>query len=264
MKHPKILNLLNDANDSKFVARKWSIVSDNSKSNYAAVNEFTYNIEILKSNLCDYNDAYISVTGDITIIVALKTQVAFKNCAPFTKCITKHDGTTIDDAENLDLVMPMYNLIEYSSNYSEKIGSLWFHSKDEATDSNAAIENIDNFNFFRHKAKLLGNTVAQPGANAANGILRNATIAAPLKYLGNFRRSLEMSLINCKVELKLRWKKYCVLSVNGTDNTKYNDSNNIIFTIKDTKLYVPVVTLSARDNQKLSKLLSEGFERLVY
>ena len=77
MKHPKILNLLNDANDSKFVARKWSIVSDNSKSNYAAVNEFTYNIEILKSKLCDYNDAYISVTGDITIIVAPKTQVAF-------------------------------------------------------------------------------------------------------------------------------------------------------------------------------------------
>ena len=71
-------------------------------------------------------------------------------------------------------------------------------------------------------------------------------------------------MINYKVELKLRWKKYRVLSVNGTDNTKYNDSNNIIFTIKDTKLYVPVVTLSARDNQKLSKLLSEGFERLVY
>ena len=69
-----------------------------------------------------------------------------------------------------------------------------------------------------------------------------------------------MPLINCKVELKLRWTKHCVSSVGGTDNANVNDDNNSIFTIKDTKLYVPVVTLSARDNQKLSKLLSKGFE----
>ena len=68
-----------------------------------------------------------------------------------------------------------------------------------------------------------------------------------------------MPLINCKVELKLIWTKHCVLSAAGN-----NDDNNIVFTIKDTKLYVPVVTLSARDNQKLSKLLSKGFERSVY
>ena len=69
-----------------------------------------------------------------------------------------------------------------------------------------------------------------------------------------------MLLINCKVELKLRWKKHCVLSVAGTDNANgNNDDNNIIFTMKDTKIYVPVVTFSARDNQKLSKLLSKGF-----
>ena len=115
---------MNDANDSKFVTRKWNIVNDNSNSNYAAANEITYNTEILKSNISDYNDAYILVTGDITVVAATATQVAFKNCAPFTKCITKIDGTTIDDAEDLDLVMPMYNLIEYSSNYSETIGSL--------------------------------------------------------------------------------------------------------------------------------------------
>ena len=57
-----------------------------------------------------------------------------------------------------------------------------------------------------------------------------------------------MPLINCKVEIKLRWTKYCVLSVAGADNTNDNDSDNIIFTIKDTKLYVPVVSLSSRDN----------------
>ena len=73
------------------------------------------------------------VRSDITGVAAPPTQGAFKNCAPFTKCITKTDETPIDDAEHLDLVMPMYNLIEYTSNYSEKTGSLWFYSKDEAT-----------------------------------------------------------------------------------------------------------------------------------
>ena len=92
MKHQKLLNLLNDANDSKFVTRKWNIVNDNSNSNHAAANEIIYNLEILKSILCDYNDAYILVTGDITVAAAPATEVAFKNCAPLTKCITKIDG----------------------------------------------------------------------------------------------------------------------------------------------------------------------------
>ena len=101
-------------------------------------------------------------------------------------------------------------------------------------------------------------------ADGANGILKTATIAVPLKYLSNFRRSLEMPLINCKVELKLKWTKYCVLPTAGADNVNgNNDDNNNIFTIKDTKLYVSVVTLSVRENQKLSKCLHKGFERSV-
>ena len=97
----------------------------------------------MKSNISDYNDAYILETGDITVVAATATQVAFKNCAPFTKCITKIDGTTIDDAE--DLVMSMHNLIEHSSNHSETTGSLWFYSKDEGTNFNADIVNDNNF-----------------------------------------------------------------------------------------------------------------------
>ena len=121
---------MNDANNSNFVTRKWNIVSDNSKSNYGAGNEIIYNTEALKSNLYDYNNAYILVGGDITIAGCnFATRVAFKNCAPFTKCITKIDETTIDDAENLDLFMPMHNLTEYSSNYSNTTGSLWFIQK---------------------------------------------------------------------------------------------------------------------------------------
>ena len=96
------------------------------KSNHDAANEITYNTEILKSNLCDYNNTYILLSGNITVVAALIRQVAFKTCALFTKCITKIDKTTVDGAEGLDLVRPMYNLIEYSSNYSEATESYGF------------------------------------------------------------------------------------------------------------------------------------------
>ena len=111
----------------------------------------------------------------------------------------------------------------------------------------------------------MGNTVAQPAPNQVNGILKNAATAVLLKDLSNFWKSLEMALINCKVELKLRWTKHCVLSVLGNENDNANaDANNIILTIQDTKLYVPTVTLSSKGNQKLSEFLSKAFERFVY
>ena len=181
-----------------------------------------------------------------------ETQVSFKNCVPY---ITKIDGTTADDDEDLELVMLMYILLEYSSNYSETTGSLWFYSKDRAINFDADIANTNNFKSFEYKANLLGNTEA----DGANGILKNTTIAVPL----NFWRFLEMSLINYKVALKLKWPSYCVLSALGANANNAN-SKNITFTIKDTKLYVPIITLSVKHNQKLSKFLSKGFERSVY
>ena len=159
---------MNQANDSKFVTRKWNIVNDQSNVNYGVRNEIVYNTDVLKSNCCDYNDAYILVRGDITVAATSATQVSFKNCAPLTKCISKIDGTTIDGTEDLDFVMPMYDLIEYSSNYSET----GFYSKDEATIFNADIANTNNLKSFKYKAKLLGNTEAQPAPNHANGILK--------------------------------------------------------------------------------------------
>ena len=249
---------MNEASDSKFVARKWNIINDQSNASYDVGNEIIYNTKVFKSNFCDYNDAYILVRPNITIIRHQVTKVEFKNCAPFTKCITKIDGTTIDDAEDLDLVMQMQNLIEYCSNYSKATGILWFYSKDQATNFNADIANDNSFKSFKYKAKLLRNTVA----NVANRILRNETIAVPLRHLGNFWRSLEMPLINCKVELKPKWTKYYVLSAADADNNDAN-FNNIIFTIKDTQLFVSVVTLSAKDNQKfLAKDLKDQFIRM--
>ena len=111
MEHQKILKLLNKPSKFKFLTRKWNIVNVQSNANYDVGNEIVYNTEVLKSNLCDYNDPYILVKDDITVIAPPATQVSFKNCASFTKCITTIDGTTIDDAEDSNLVMPVYNLI---------------------------------------------------------------------------------------------------------------------------------------------------------
>ena len=122
--------------------------------------------------------------------------------------------------------MPMYNLVEYSSNYFETTGSLWFYSEDETTDFNKDIANDNNFKSFKYKAKSLETTLAQIAPNEANGILKPETIAVSLKYLSNFWRSLKMPLIHYKVELKLKSAKYCVLSAAGNDNiNKFSSSS---------------------------------------
>ena len=112
MENQKTLNLLNEASDSKFTTRKWNMVNDQSNANYDIGNKIIYNTEVLKSNLCDYNDAYILAKGDIAITGHQAAEVAFKIFLPFTKDITKINETTIDNADDSNLVMPMYNLIE--------------------------------------------------------------------------------------------------------------------------------------------------------
>ena len=180
MEYQKILNVLN-ANYSKFVTRNWNTVNDQSNANYSVGKEIIYSIEALKSNICDSNDVYIPVRGNITNTGHSVTQVPFRNFLPFIKCISKNDGTTTDDVEDLDLVMLMYNLLEYSSIYSDMTGSLWFYSKDKATNFNVDIADTNNFKPFNYKTKLLGDNEA----DGANGILRNTTVAVPLKYLSN-------------------------------------------------------------------------------
>ena len=142
--------------------------------------------------------------------------------------------------------MPMYNLIEYSDNYFDTSGSLWQFKRDEII-NNADVTNDDNAPSFKYKASIIGNT-------GNDGTKNGVKIAVPLKYLSNFWRSLEMPLINCKVELSLKWYERCLLTAATTAT----------FKITDAKLYVPIVTLSAEDNAKLSKLLSEGFKRSIY
>ena len=142
----------------------------------------------------------------------------------------KKNVITIDNTEDLDLIIPMYNFSKYSPNYSDMTGSLWLYFKGEATDFNDDIGNTNEFKFFKWKFELLGSTEA----DGANGIIGNATIAFPLKDLNSFFRLLEMSLVNWKVELKLKLMDHYVLSANGNDN--HNSNSNNIIVLSDRQL----------------------------
>ena len=217
---------------------------------------------MLRSSLSDYSDAYILCKGYISVnntgTAAAPTnknkKVIFKNCAPFTSCISKMNNTQTDNAEYIDIVMPMYNLIEYSDNYSKTSGSLWQYCKEipavnndgDIVDFNGA-NATDSFNF---KTKITGQT-------DDDGRIDDIEIMVSLKYLSNFWRTLEMPLINCEVELILNWSGDCVII--------YTDVAEQVptFTITETNLYVPVVTLSTQDNAKLLPQLKSGFKRTV-
>ena len=127
METQKILNLLNgsDNENSKFATKKWYIIDSESEGNYLPDNEIKLLSSLLESNLCDYSDAYILITGNINVAGGgNNTKVAFKNCAPSKTCRTEINQTFVDDAEHINIAIPMYNLIEYSNNYSDTSGSL--------------------------------------------------------------------------------------------------------------------------------------------
>ena len=206
------------------------------------------------------------MTGDIKVEdVAANNNVAFKNCAPFTRCLTHINDEHAETAEKLDIIMPMYNLIEYSGNYADSSESLYQFKRDESPINDA--ENplnvaLDNSSSFKYKASLLGKVTDADGNDRS---LKNAKIVVPLKYLPNFFRSLEMPLINCKIHLELNWNNNCVMydadTYAGGDNT-YNRETT--FKITSTKMYVPIVTLSTKGNVNLPKQLNKGFKRSVY
>ena len=166
MEYQKISNLLESTSDniSKFRTRNWVEINDESRGNYAN-SDIRFKITMLRSNLCDYADLCILVKGTITITGAgddaaarradeRNKGVTFKNCAPFTKCITGINNTDTDNAHDIDIVMPMYNLIEYSDNYSKTSGSLWQYYKDDPND------NLTDSESFKSKVRITGSTPA--------------------------------------------------------------------------------------------------------
>ena len=147
MEYQKIANLLESAPNqpSKFRTRNWVEINDESRGTYTS-NDIKFKTTMLRSNLCDYADAYILVKRTITITGTGNDDAAkrfdeqnkgviFKNYVPFTKCISRINNADIDSAQDIYIVMPMYNLIEYSDNYSKTSGSLWQYYKDDPNDN---------------------------------------------------------------------------------------------------------------------------------
>ena len=205
MEYQKIANLIDDTSNqpSKFRTKNWVEINDESRGTYNVNSQIKFKTTMLKSSLYDYSDAYILAMGTITIDGAgadaaarqadeRDKGVAFKNCSPFTNCVSEINNTQEDKPKDIDIVMPMYNLIEYSDNYAKTTGSLWQYYRDEPND------NLENSESFRSKIKITGKT-----PNDDNE--KDVEIMVPLKYLSNFWRTLEMPLINCEVNLILTW-----------------------------------------------------------
>ena len=164
MKYQIINNLLrNESNKpSKFITRNWVKINDESRGSYTG-NSIKFKTTMSRSSLCDYAHAYILVNGRITIsghgdnnAVIQASQrdkgVTYKNCAPFVKCIHRINNTEIHNAEDIDIAITMYNLIEYSDNYSKTFGILWQYYKDDPND------NLANSESFKDQVKITGGT----------------------------------------------------------------------------------------------------------
>ena len=218
MEYDKIYNLLGSESEnlSKFVTREY--VKVNSLSNtYNENKSIRSKTPILRSDLCDYADAYILVNATITVAGNQPRD------APFVSCKTRINGEIIEDADDLDIVMPKYNLLEYSKNYRKTIGSLYNYYRDElnvdADNNNFANNNVVSSNTFNYKNKIIGNTynvdstivpaaggarVANPDYDVNNSGKKSIELAIPLKYLGNFWRVLNIPLISSEVSLELK------------------------------------------------------------
>ena len=265
MEYQKIANLIDDNTlnqPSKFRTRNWIEINDESRGVYNVNSQIKFKTTMLKSSLCDYSDAYILVKGTISVnstaaqgTAAYNTnkKVIFKNCAPFTNCISEINNTQIDNAKDIEIVMPMYNLINNSDNYAKTTGILWQYCKDipdRNFNDDVIIFDVNNAtDSFKFKAKITVKT--------GNNGTKDVEIMIPLNYLSNFWRTLQMPLINCEVNLILTWSSTCVLIATSIQNQAAR------FAITDTKLYVLVVTLSTQGNTKFLQQLKSGFKRVI-
>ena len=184
MKYQKIANLIDDPSNqpSKFRTKNCVEINDESRGTDNVNSQIKFKTTMLKSSLRDYSDAYILIKGKITgtgdDAAAREADerdkvLAFKNCAPFTNCISEINNTQADNAKGIDIVMPMYNLIEYSDNYAKTSGSLWQYFRDEPDDNLADCES------FKSKIRITGKT-------PNNDNEKDVEVMVPLKYLSNF------------------------------------------------------------------------------
>ena len=257
---------------------------------YKPSKQIRFKTSMLRSNLFDFSDVYLVVTGTITVTETSNNSrknrsLAFKTNTPFISCNSKINNTLIDNAEDLELAMSMYNLTEYSKNYRMTSGSLWNYYRDELTDdtnnNNFPNKNVINSESFKYKTSVTGSTynVDAKITNAEGNEINNPTyarnksgkkeveIAVPLKYLSNFWRTFYMPLINCEVSLILTWFRECVITSMErqviTNTQRYVSPTNAIFQIRDTKLYILVVALSTENDKRILEQLRTRFKRTI-
>ena len=267
MEFQEIVNLLGITPDDKglprFVTKKWIELYDQTGGSYNVNKEIRIKTPMLRSDLCDFRDVYIVVKGTIT--TEQNTNInndghnkpfVFKNNAPFISCILKINSVLIDNAEDLDFVMPMYNLIEYKKNYRKTTGSLWNYYRDEPDN-----DEIRDSKSFKYRTSITGNTPND------SDTITGAEIVITLKHMSDFRKSFKIPLINCEVSLTLIWSKNRVLA-HSTVVLTAQGNNPAIINPKDskfqrTKLYVPVVTLSKENDKKLLEQLKSALKGTV-
>ena len=236
----------------------------------------------MRNDLCDFNDAYIVVTGKATATdpdpddgtISYDRTIALKNSAPFFNCILKKNTQLIEDARDLDIVMPMYNLLYYSKNFRKTTGSIWnyypgmssFEYAGNYERTRILYPNSNSYSkSFDYKTKLVGSLFV------GEDELENIKIVVSLKNLSNFMFNLDFSMINSEIELILKWTKNYVLTEKAEREEKaatqnppqdkvpaVNVPSDLKFSITDCKLYVPVVTLQAQYQNQLYKELKTG------
>ena len=223
MGYNKITNLLGNLDKDeilRFTTIKWIEIFDQSNGTYNKNKDIRFKTNQLRNDLCDFNDAFIVVTGKITARNpgnddnVYNRKVSFKNSASFFNCTLKINSQLIEDAQDLDIVIPMYNLLYYSKNFRKTTGSFWnyYPGMPKSGYNNAnirqriiyPIKDSENFNY---KTKLVHNV-----SGVADLELEDIKIVVPLKNISDFMFNLDFLLISSEIELILKWTEDCVLT----------------------------------------------------
>ena len=269
MEYQKITNLLGTTLDEvpRLITKKLVKVHDQSGSADDRCKQsiqISFKTSMLRPDLCNFRDAYIVVKGRITVAdpndANYDKKLALKNNATFTSCILKINNRLIDNVEDLDVVIPMHNLLECRKNRDEPNSGI------DGKNNNVSYS-IKDSKSFDYKTSITGKL---KGINRT----KDVEIVEPLKYVSNFWRTLDMPLINCDINVILTWSEKSVLKRKVTrDAVPAQEGNpataavdnptNAIFKTEDTKLYVPVVTLSNKNDTNFLEQLKSGFKRTI-
>ena len=272
----------------KFTTTKWVENFDQSNGSYNANKDIRFKTPQLRSDLCDFKEAYIVVIGKITAVntnlpndgdipngAKYSRKVVLKTSAPFFYCFLKINNQLIEEAQDLDVVMPMYDLLYHSKTFRKTTGPFWNYYPDKLNseyigdnERTRVLYPFRNSERFNYKTKLVGTLLAEDE-------LEDIKIVAPLKNLSNFMFNLNVLLINTVIELIFKWSQNCALTKKVTREAKaeipaqgdnplvptvraINRPTSLKFNITDCNLYVPVVTLQEKYEKKLYEELKTG------